>query len=144
MKNLTGAPNNVRNPNAVWGYGFRPFFLGAGVLAALLVPWWAGSVAWQIPLQTAWPPSLWHGHEMLFGFIGAAIAGFLLTAVPSWTGERGFAGRPLIALATLWGLGRVAVGTSDTWSPVWVTGFEAAFLPALIALIAPPLVRTRN
>ena len=131
-------------PSALWGYGFRPFFLGAGALAVFLVPWWAAAVAWRVPLGSAWAPALWHGHEMLFGFVGAAIAGFLLTAVPSWTGERGFAGWPLVALATLWGLGRVAVGTSDTWSPAWVTGLEAAFLPALIALIAPSLVRTRN
>lgn len=73
-------------------YGFRPFFLGAGLAAALLIPWWAASYAFGAPLGTSWPPTLWHGHEMLFGFIVAAVAGFLLTAVPSWTGARGFAG----------------------------------------------------
>jgi len=68
---------------ALFAYGFRPFFLAAGVSAALLVPWWAGSFAFGIALGSGWPPTLWHVHEMLFGFIGAAIAGFLLTAVPS-------------------------------------------------------------
>jgi uncharacterized protein involved in response to NO len=131
-------------PGALWGYGFRPFFLGAGLLAVLLIPWWAAAIAWRVPLGSAWPPVLWHGHEMLFGFIGAAIAGFLLTAVPSWTGERGFAGWPLVALAALWVLGRVAVATSGAWPLAWVAAAEAAFLPGLIALIAPSLTRTRN
>lgn len=66
-----------RTSSAIWGYGFRPFFLAAGVLATILIPWWAGALAFGLPLGTDWPASLWHGHEMLFGFIGAAIAGFL-------------------------------------------------------------------
>lgn len=125
-------------------YGFRPFFLGAGLVAMLLIPWWAASYAFGIPLATGWPPTLWHGHEMLFGFIVAAIAGFLLTAVPSWTGARGFAGRPLALLAGLWLLGRVAVATSRLWPPPVVTALDLAFLPALAALVLPPLVRARN
>ena len=133
-----------RMPNAVWGYGFRPFFLGAGALAALLIPWWAGALVWGIPLGTVWPPSLWHGHEMLFGFVVAAIAGFLLTAVPSWTGERGFAGTPLIVLATLWVLGRAVAATSALWPPSVVAGFDLLFLPALAGLVLPPLVRAGN
>jgi len=132
------------NPKAVWGYGFRPFFLGAGALAALLIPWWAGALAWGIPLGTVWPASLWHGHEMLFGFVGAAIAGFLLTAVPSWTGERGFAGTPLILLATLWALGRALAATSALWPRSLVAGLDLLFLPALASLVLPPLVRAGN
>jgi hypothetical protein len=96
-------------------YGFRPFFLAVGLSGILLVPWWASSFVWGIPLGTAWPPTLWHSHEMLFGFIGAAVAGFLLTAVPSWTGERGFAGRPLALLCGVWLLGRLLVSTSTLW-----------------------------
>ena len=145
MKLDATGDNAMRSiPGALWGYGFRPFFLGAGALAVLLIPWWAAAVAWRVPLGSAWPPALWHGHEMLFGFIGAAIAGFLLTAVPSWTGERGFAGWPLVALAALWALGRVAVATSGAWPPVWVAAADAAFLPSLAALIAPSLTRARN
>ena len=131
-------------PKAIWGYGFRPFFLGAGTIAALLIPWWAGTLVWGIPLETSWPPSLWHGHEMLFGFIAAAIAGFLLTAVPSWTGERGFAGWPLILLTTIWGLGRLAVATASLWPLPVVAGLDLLFLPALAALVLPPLLRARN
>jgi uncharacterized protein involved in response to NO len=141
---LTIADRTPRVRNALWGYGFRPFFLGAGVLAALIIPWWAGALAWGLPLETSWPPSLWHGHEMLFGFIAAAIAGFLLTAVPSWTGARGFTGWPLILLSTIWGLGRVAAATSSLWPADAVAGLDLLFLPGLTALVIRPLVRARN
>lgn len=129
---------------ALFGYGFRPFFLAAGIAAALLVPWWAASLAWGIPLGTTWPPALWHGHEMLFGFIVAAIAGFLLTAVPSWTGARGFAGWPLALLAVLWVLGRAAVSSAEYLPLPLVAGIDLAFLPALAAFVLPPLVRAAN
>lgn len=129
---------------ALFGYGFRPFFLGAGVLAVLLVPWWAASLTGGVRLGTSWPPALWHGHEMIFGFIVAAIAGFLLTAVPSWTGERGFAGWPLVMLSGVWALGRIAVATSAIWPQACVTGLDLLFLPALAAFVIPPLLRARN
>jgi len=129
---------------ALWSYGFRPFFLAAGLSAVLLIPWWAGVFEWGFPLASNWPRMLWHGHEMLFGFIAAAIAGFLLTAVPSWTGARGFAGRPLLLLAALWLLGRVVVATSALWPRSVVAGCDLLFLPALAALVLPPLARERN
>src|SRR6185437_11644471 len=143
---LRGASQGIMRfaPRALFGYGFRPFFLGAGLLAVLIIPWWAGSIAWGVPLGTAWPPALWHGHEMLFGFIGAAIAGFLLTAVPSWTGERGFAGWPLAALSALWVFGRVLVATSALWPLALVATVDLLFIPALALLVLPPLVRARN
>lgn len=125
-------------------YGFRPFFLGAGLIAALLIPWWAASYAFGVPLGTSWPPTLWHAHEMLFGFIVAAIAGFLLTAVPSWTGARGFAGWALALISGLWLLGRIAVATSRLWPFPAVAAVDLAFLPALALLVLPPLARARN
>jgi uncharacterized protein involved in response to NO len=126
------------------GYGFRPFFLAAGLAAISLIPWWAGSLALGVPLPTAWPASLWHAHEMLFGFIGAALAGFMLTAVPSWTGQRGFAGWPLALLAGIWLLGRLFVATASHWPVAVYTAVDLAFLPALAAFLAAPLVRSRN
>ena len=131
-------------PNAMFAYGFRPFFLALGVSAVVLVPWWAASFAFGIPLGSDWPPTLWHAHEMLFGFIAAAIAGFLLTAVPSWTGQRGFAGWPLMIIAGLWLLGRGLVSTSRFWPPLIVAATDLAFLPVLAILIARPLLRARN
>jgi len=131
-------------PIALFAYGFRPFFFAVGVAALVLVPWWAGSFAFGWPLGSGWPPTLWHAHEMLFGFIAAAIAGFLLTAVPSWTGRRGFAGIPLMALAALWALGRIVVCSSALWPLPVVAAIDLAFLPALAALIAVALLRARN
>ncbi|MBS0392995.1 MAG: NnrS family protein [Proteobacteria bacterium] len=131
-------------PAALFAYGFRPFFLATGLAAVVLVPWWASAFAFGTPLPGGWPPTLWHSHEMLYGFICAAIAGFLLTAVPSWTGERGFAGRPLMLLAGLWLLARLAVGTSQWWPLPVVAATDLAFLPVLAVFVAVPLLRARN
>src|SRR5262249_34918816 len=78
------------------------------------------------------------------GFVGAAIAGFLLTAVPSWTGAKGFAGWPLIILSSLWLAGRLAMGFAAYLSPHIVAVAELAFLPSLALMIALPLLRARN
>ena len=78
---------------------------------------------------------------MLFGFIGAAVAGFVLTAVPSWTGSRGFAGAPLIALVILWFAGRIAFVFFNAIPFIFVALAEMLFLPAVIATIAPSLFR---
>src|SRR6185369_5688604 len=76
--------------------GFRPTFLAAGIAAVVLLPLWVLMWGFGWSLSSAWPPTMWHAHEMVFGFIAAAIAGFLLTAVPSWTEQRGFAGLPVV------------------------------------------------
>ncbi|HLJ37936.1 MAG TPA: NnrS family protein [Steroidobacteraceae bacterium] len=128
----------------LFGYGFRPFFLAAGIAAFLLVPWWVANLGWGVPLGISWPPALWHGHEMLFGFIVAAIAGFLLTAVPSWTGARGFAGWPLALLAALWLLGRLCAAVSAILPAALVAVIDLAFLPALAGFVLPALLRSRN
>jgi uncharacterized protein involved in response to NO len=130
--------------SSVFAYGFRPHFLLAGVAAVLLVPLWASSYVVNTPLGTSWPPTLWHAHEMLFGFVATAIAGFLLTAVPGWTGQRGFAGRPLMLLACLWLAARLLISTSGIWPPLLVAAADLAFLPALGLLLAKPLLRANN
>jgi uncharacterized protein involved in response to NO len=124
--------------------GFRPAFLMTGIAALILLPAWVAIWAFGVPLHSPWPPTLWHAHEMLFGFVGAAIAGFLLTAVPSWTGQRGFAGRPLIGLAALWLSGRILIATAAYWPSVLVLAVDGAFILYLACLLAPPLVRARN
>lgn len=129
---------------AAFAYGFRPFFLGVGLSALVLVPLWVASFSFGLPLATDWPPMLWHAHEMLFGFVVAAIAGFLLTSVPSWTGRRGFAGPPLMLLTATWLLGRLVAATSTAWPFALVAIVDLAFLPALAAMLAWPLLRERN
>lgn len=128
----------------LFAYGFRSQFLLAGLAALLLVPIWALNVVTGIPIGSGWPPTLWHAHEMLFGFIMSALAGFVLTAVPSWTGQKGFAGRPLIVLAVLWLAARLLIAYPGV-SPAWpVSTVDLAFLPVLALLIARPLLREHN
>jgi uncharacterized protein involved in response to NO len=124
--------------------GFRSQFFLAGVAAVVLVPLWAFSFIAGTPIGSGWPPTLWHAHEMLYGFIACAIAGFLLTAVPSWTGQKGFAGRPLVALAAAWIAARVLIATSAWWPPLLPTIVDLAFLPILAVLVMIPLIRSRN
>lgn len=127
---------------SLFSYGFRPHFIAAGIAAAVLIPLWASSYVFGAHFRVAWPPTLWHGHEMLFGFVAAAIAGFLLTAVPNWTGQRGFSGSPLVGLSALWLAGRVAVYWSSVL-PAWLVALvDVSFLPVVGLLIAPPLLRT--
>jgi uncharacterized protein involved in response to NO len=128
----------------LFDYGFRPNFLAAGVAAALLVPAWVASIALGASLPERWVPVLWHAHEMTFGFIAAAIGGFLLTAVPNWTGGRPAGGRALAALAVVWLLGRLAPFAPPGVGPWWIALADLAYLPFVAALIAPALLRARN
>lgn len=128
----------------VFGYGFRPLFLASGVFALVAVPVWLLLYAEGLNPVPNLPGQLWHGHEMIYGFIAAAVGGFLLTAVPSWTGHRGFAGWPLVGLTVTWLAGRAALACAQ-WLPLpLVALLELSYLPSLAFLLAPPLLRTRN
>jgi uncharacterized protein involved in response to NO len=81
---------------------------------------------------------------MLFGFTVAAITGFLLSGVPSWTRNRGFGGLPVFSLTLVWLAGRAAFALAPFCSLPVIAVLELAFLPALVALIAPPIIRERN
>ena len=129
---------------ALFAYGFRPFFLAAGLSAVLTVPAWLAMLAQGAMPLPPLPPQLWHAHELFYGFVGAALAGFLLTAVPSWTGAKGFAGWPLAALASVWLLGRIAFALANSVPFAVLAAAELAFLPGVAVLLAPPLVRSRN
>ena len=104
---------------ALFNYGFRPFFLLCGLFAVVMIPAWMIRLVYPTAHFGALPVMYWHAHEMLYGFVMAAIAGFLLTAVPSWTGARGFAGAPLIAAVVVWLAGRVAISTTNE-IPSWL------------------------
>lgn len=121
---------------ALFSFGFRPFFLLAGLWApaVLVLSLW---MMWgDAHLPVAWAPVDWHIHEMLFGYLAAAIAGFVLTAVPNWTGRLPVNGWPLAGLVVLWIAGRVGVCVSD-WIGPWATaGTDLVFLAALAFLAA--------
>ena len=125
---------------ALWNLGFRPFYLLAGFFSAISVPLWAAQFSGYLPaayLQGA----LWHGHEMLFGYTAAVIAGFLLTAVRVWTNRPTPSGAPLMALAALWVCGRVLVLTPFGMAAALV---NAAFPLAVAAAIGVPLLKAQN
>jgi uncharacterized protein involved in response to NO len=125
-------------PFGLWGRGFRPFFLGLAIHGALALPLWLAIWLGALPAPGWLLPSWWHGHEMMFGLVAGAVAGFLLTASPVWTGGPVLQGRPLAALVALWVAGRVAFAAAGGL-PAWlVAALDLAFLPA----VALAVVRT--
>jgi uncharacterized protein involved in response to NO len=120
--------------------GFRPFFLLAGIQAALMVPVWLLLWLGGHDLALSYAPMLWHAHEMLFGFAAAAVAGFLLTAVPNWTGAAPLEGRPLLGLVLLWLAGRIAFDLGGLVPAPLASLISLLFLPALGLALAKPLV----
>lgn len=130
---------DYRGP-ALFSYGFRPFFFFGSVYAGVAVLVWLPAFYGQLELGTAFAPRDWHAHEMLFGYIAAVIAGFLLTAVPNWTGGLPLQGKPLIVLFSVWVAGRVAVDSSARlgWAPA--AAIDGAFLVLLAAAAAREII----
>jgi uncharacterized protein involved in response to NO len=124
--------------------GFRPFYLLGALYAPLIVA--AGALAYLggIDLGGTAARGLWHGHEMLFGFASAIVAGTLLTALPSWAGTPELHGPPLAWLALLWLLGRIAFWLAPWLPPAAVALADLLLWPALTALVAPALWRVPN
>jgi uncharacterized protein involved in response to NO len=124
--------------------GFRPFFLAAGLWAAAALGLWIVLFVGGLSLPSRFSPLTWHIHEMLFGFVMAAIAGFLLTAVPNWTGRLPVRGAPLAALAVLWLLGRTACFFSTLIPEGLAVVADLSFPVALIAVITREIVTGKN
>lgn len=139
-----GRAERAWNGPLILSYGFRPFFLLAGLFAALAIGNWLLLLGGG-GLEPAAMPSLdWHIHEMLFGYSSAAIAGFLLTAVPNWTGRLPVTGWPLLWLALIWLAGRLAM-LAPVALPAGLAGaVDAAFLPLLALLIGREVIFGRN
>ena len=129
---------------ALFSYGFRPFFLGATLFALGVVPLWLLAWRGEVALGGPFHPVDWHVHEMLFGYAGAVVAGFLFTAVPNWTGRLPTRGWPLMALAALWIAGRLAVAGALGLGPWGAMALDCAFLLAVAALAAREIVAGRN
>lgn len=144
MARTDAAPTLVTQPSAAkpsleafFSYGFRPFFLGAAVQTVIVTAVWlmwiasaaaGGGTGW---LPVAGSPFAWHAHEMIFGFAAAAVAGFLLTAVPNWTGALPLSGLPLVVLFVAWLAGRLAMAFGGLLPPMASAAIDLAFLPLL-------------
>lgn len=124
---------------AFMSMAFRPFYLLAAIQAALFVVAWAFGIGGTRAL----PGFLWHGHEMIWGYAGAIIVGFLLTAVASWTGQPPVRGRLLAALVALWLAARVVLLAVPS-SNLWGGSLSVLFFVAAALLLAAPVIRTRN
>ena len=129
---------------ALFSYGFRPFFLFGAIYAGAMVPLWLAVFAGDISLPTAFAPRDWHVHEMLFGYVAAVIAGFLLTAVPNWTGRLPIQGMPLAILFAAWLAGRWAVTFSVLIGWQLALMLDAAFLLLLAAAAAREIIAGRK
>jgi uncharacterized protein involved in response to NO len=124
--------------------GFRPFFLAAAGWAVLSMAAWLPLLSGELQLPTGFDPLSWHVHEMLFGFVMAAVGGFLLTAIPNWTGRAPVAGVPLAVLVGLWLLGR-GVCAFSVLIPGWlVVPADLAFAVALEGVAARELIAAGN
>jgi uncharacterized protein involved in response to NO len=131
--------SSYRGP-AILSYGFRPFFLFAAAWSAAAVALWIPLLKGSLYLPTALDPIQWHTHELIFGYVPAVIAGFLLTAVPNWTGRLPVAGAPLLALFLVWAFGRLAVLCSARIGLRLAGCIDLSFLIVLASIIARELV----
>ena len=129
---------------AVFSYGFRPFFFGGAVWAALGILLWLPQYFGELSLPTTLSPLDWHIHEMIYGYVAAIVTGFLLTAIPNWTGRLPVNGYPLAGLAALWLAGRVAIAGSAIWGAVIAGVIDIAFLATLAVVVLRELVAGKN
>jgi len=124
--------------------GFRPFFLLGAAWAPAALVLWLCTLAGAIDLPSAMEPLAWHRHEMLFGFVGAVVAGFLLTAVPNWTGRLPIAGAPLASLVGLWAAGRVLTLFSGEVGAFAAAVIDAGFYLVLGLIAAREVIESNN
>ncbi|HRY06063.1 MAG TPA: NnrS family protein, partial [Hyphomicrobiaceae bacterium] len=143
---FTSAKQSSRASQAVFfSYGFRPFFLGASLYAAFAMLLWLSWIAIHaLNASLTWmtisgAPYVWHAHEMVFGFALAALTGFLLTAIPNWTGAKPLAGQPLMILFATWVAGRAAMMLSAFIPSLVVAAIDLAFIPLLGVHVARQL-----
>ncbi len=124
--------------------GFRPFFLLAALWAAVGLPLSVAYLEVAAELPTRFAAHIWHAHEMAFGFGGAVVAGFLLTAIPNWTGRMPLQGAPLASLVVLWILGRIAVLVSRSEPALVAATLDLAFPAAFLIVVTREIARGRN
>ena len=129
---------------ALLSYGFRPFFLAGATWAALGVLLWLPQYFGEVTLPIAFAPLDWHIHEMLYGYVAAVIAGFLLTAIPNWTGRLPVSGVSLGLLAFLWLAGRVAMLTSAKLGLAVTAAVDISFLATLAAVALREILVGKN
>ncbi len=128
----TSADQAPASVSQLFSYPFRIFFLSMTVLTLVAIPVWVLEVTGVLQLPLAMPALFWHQHEMLFGFLSAAIAGFLLTAVCVWTQTERTHGLPLALLWGVWLAGRLLLALGGNLPDWIVQGVNLTFLPLVM------------
>lgn len=137
-------PRRVEDTPAILQQGFRPFFQLAALWAIVSVSLWLAALGGLVKIPSAFDPLAWHGHETIYGFAVAAVAGFMLTAIPNWTGRLPFAGRPLAGLVVLWLAGRAACLASAWLGARTAMVVDLSFLVVFAAVVVREIVAGRN
>ncbi|MBN8919780.1 MAG: NnrS family protein, partial [Rhizobiales bacterium] len=138
-------PRTQRNDGpAILSYGFRPFFLLGAAYSGASILFWLPMLYGTAATASLFAPVDWHIHEMLFGYVAAIVTGFLLTAIPNWTGRLPVQGAPLLVLVLLWLAGRIAVFFSATIGWVAAMTIDGLFLFAVVVAAAIEIVAGRN
>lgn len=123
---------------------FRPFFIAGAIFSIIAISIWALQLIGLIHVSVYGNALFWHIHEMVFGFVCAIIIGFLLTAVQTWTGQRGVHGSRLMALLLLWLLGRLAMLFPQVLGNTASAFIDLAFIPAAAVFLAIAIVKVKQ
>ena len=128
-----------------FSYAFRPLFSLATIYAIVVVPLWVGAWLGYLPFPVLLGgPSWWHAHEMIFGFAGAAVGGFALTAVATWTNRPPVSGAPLLVLSFLWLLARVLLSLPSQSLLIPAILADLGYGGLLFALMSREVISVRN
>ena len=137
-------PINKAGNVVLFDYGFRPFFLLAGIMAVLSISAWVAIYSGWMSIDLTLPAPWWHAHEMIFGFVAAAAAGFLLTATPNWTGKPPVRGSRLALMCLLWIVGRLAWLGNGLFA-LWLgTVADLAFFILFAVFVSVPMWQSRT
>ena len=126
----------------ILSYGFRPFFLAGALYAALAIPLWLAALFFVAVPTGVFVGAQWHAHEMIFGYLGAVMAGFVLTAIPNWTGRLPLSGGPLLILLLAWAAGRLIAFVPV--APAIVAAIDLTFLGALAGAVWREIAAGQN
>ncbi|MDH5324331.1 MAG: NnrS family protein [Gammaproteobacteria bacterium] len=138
-------PNHLTPGAPFLSVGFRPFFLGAGLFSIVSVFSWTLAYGFNVTMPyQALPLAGWHGHEMIFGYALAVIAGFLLTSVRNWTGKPTLSNIPLLGVFSCWLAARVLFSINAVVSLLPSICADTVFVFAVFISLAAPLVRARQ
>lgn len=124
--------------------GFRPFFLAGAIFSVIAILLWVLMYRGTLSLSPLGGAYWWHIHEMIFGFGCAIVAGFLLTAVQTWTSSPGIKGNTLLFLFLLWFVGRVALLMPELTGNLFASFIDLSFLPAVAFILAKPILAVKQ